>query len=139
MARPPATPLESMIANCRPQPAIPALLVLVLTLMFAVSFGGQQGAAGEAGWPVWIIVAGIVVSCGLAIAAGFCSLFPPLSWMAVVWLGRGIVSGLPGSAYVRATVFAGMVAAAVMVVVQVWRVRTGKFSPTLNDGTGDRS
>jgi hypothetical protein len=137
MARAPVTPLESLLANCRPQPAIPALLVLMLTLVFAASQSGPPGQDGIAAWPSWLVAAGIVLSCGLAIAAGFCSLFPPLAWIAVAWFGLGVIGRLPGHAYLRPVLFAGMAAAAAMIAVQVLRVRTGRFAPTIADGHGE--
>ncbi len=119
--------METVIANSRPQPAIPALLVLLLTLVFAASF------AGSPAWGAWAVAAGIVVSCGLAIAAGFCSVFPPLAWIAVAWLGSDVVQRLSNPLYGRVAVFAGMLAAGMMVAAQIWRVTTGKFVPTIDD------
>jgi hypothetical protein len=135
MSRSPAGLLESLIANCRPQPAIPALLVLMLTLMFAVTRGAAP--AGGADWTTWVTVAGLLASCGLAIAAGFCSLFPPLSWIVVAWLGLDVIGRVPGAAYTRATFVAGVVAAVLMIALQTWRVRTGRFVPTIGAGTAD--
>jgi hypothetical protein len=130
VARPPDTIAETIVANCRPQPAIPAVLVLVLTLFYASARGG---AVDVSVWSVAIVIGGLAVSCGLAIAAGFCSLFPPLVWIVVAALGLGPIGSMAGSGLARATVFVGMVAAAAMAVAQVWRVRTGRFSPTIAD------
>lgn len=130
MARPPETIAETIVANCRPQPAIPAVLVLVLTLFYASSLGGAEGVSA---WSLAIVIGGLAASCGLAIAAGFCSLFPPLVWIVVAGLGLGPIGSMAGSGFARATVFLGMFAAAAMAVAQVWRVRTGRFVPTIAD------
>jgi hypothetical protein len=127
MSRPPATPLETITANCRPQPAIPAVLVLMLCGLLgrmALQSGGDSVAA-------WALTAGLVVSCGLAIAAGFCSLFPTLAWIGLAWLlfRGGDVLAFHG----RVAFWAGMVAAVAMTLLQVWRVRTGRFVPTITD------
>lgn len=125
MSRAPRDLREAIIANCRPQPAIPALLVLVLTLMFA--------ASSAASWAAWAVAAGIVVSCGLAIAAGFCSFFPPLAWLAVAWLGADVLERLPSPVFARVALFAGTVAAVAMLGLQAWRVKTGQFVPTISE------
>jgi hypothetical protein len=132
--RSPSTFLETLIANCRPQPAIPALLVLLLTLMFANSIG-TQSAGTEANWLDWVVIGGIIASCGLAIAAGFCSLFPPLAWIAVVNLASGIIERGPGAPISYWVLLVCTVAAGLMILVQVWRVRTGRFVPTMGDDT----
>lgn len=134
MARPPQTLAETIVANCRPQPAIPALLVLVVTLLYARSVAGADDASA---WSVAIVMGGVAVSCGLAIAAGFCSLFPPLAWIAVACLGLGAFGSASWSGLARATVFVGVFAAALMACAQVWRVRTGRFVPTVVDEPAD--
>lgn len=139
MGRPPANLIETVTANCRPQPAIPALLVLLLcALYFMMATGPDAGAGGATAAPGLSTFAalgltlGLLVSCGLAIAAGFCSLFPQLSWIAVALLLFGTRAALlPWHA--RVALHAGIAAAAVMALVQVWRVRTGRFVPTIED------
>ena len=130
--RSPQTVLEQVLANCRPQPAIPAVLALLLMVllpaMLAPSDPDQIGA-----WLLWLIPAGIAVSCGLAIAAGFCSLAPQAIWMVLaVWalslIGR---AGFPEIHSI--TVYAGMVAVFIMFAVQVWRIATRRFVPTMRD------
>ena len=129
MSRVPSTPLEILTANCRPQPAIPAVLVLLLCGLFA----GSAVKAGGASFAAWALTAGLLASCGLAIAAGFCSLFPTLAWIGLA--GLLFRSGIPALAvHSRMALTAGMLAATVMTVVQVWRVKTGRFVPTLSDG-----
>jgi hypothetical protein len=128
MPRPPRTALEVLTANSRPQPAIPAVLVLLLCGLFA----GYAVQAGSASVAAWALTAGLLVSCGLAVAAGFCSVFPTLVWIALAALlfGKSIAL-LP--LHSRVAVGAGMLAAAAMTLVQVWRVRTGRFVPTISD------
>ncbi|MEO8443664.1 MAG: hypothetical protein ABI567_01525 [Gammaproteobacteria bacterium] len=128
MSRPPETALETITANCRPQPAIPAVLVLMLCGLLARS----AAQAGGDSLVAWALTAGLVVSCGLAIAAGFCSLFPTLAWMGLAWLLlRG---GESLALHGQVAFWAGMVAAAGMTLLQVWRVRTRRFVPTIADG-----
>ena len=128
MPRPPRTALEVFTANSRPQPAIPAVLVLLLCGLFAgyaVQSGNSSGAA-------WALTAGLLVSCGLAVAAGFCSVFPTLAWIALAALlfNRSVALLAPHS---RVALGAGMLVAAAMTLVQVWRVRTGRFVPTISE------
>lgn len=133
MPRPPATLLESVTANFRPQPAIPAALVLMLALMFAMSLGTGHDGSGDPTTDTWIVVAGLVASCGLAIAAGFCSFFPPLAWLGVALLARDVIRHVPGSALAEAALVACAGASVVMLAAQAWRVRTGRFVPTISD------
>ena len=119
--------VETALANCRPQPAIPAVLVLLLTGMFALLAGGS-------GLVSLLVPLGIVASCGLAIAAGFCSLFPQLAWIALAFWVMGSIerAGLP--VFNRYLLLAGMLAAAVMLGVQAWRIATRRFVPTIPGG-----
>lgn len=130
MPRPPRTALEMFTANSRPQPALPAVLVLLLCGLFA-GFAVQAGSASAA---AWALTAGLLVSCGLAIAAGFCSVFPTLAWIALAALlfNKSVAVLAPHSRFALGT---GMLAAAAMTLVQVWRVRTGRFVPTISDPT----
>ena len=88
--------------------------------------------AGGSSFAAWGLTAGLLASCGLAIAAGFCSVFPTLAWMALAGLlFRSSVDAL--APHSRVALGAGMVAAAVMTLVQIWRVKTGRFVPTIAD------
>jgi len=133
--RAPQSVVESIIAHCRPQPAIPAVLVFVISILIPVmSF--DPDAAGSA-WRLLIPV-GILVSCGLAIAAGFCSLFPQLAWIALAsWALRFTQSG-PLPPYNRFVLLAGIAAAAIMVGVQAWRALTDRFRPTIRIDRDER-
>jgi hypothetical protein len=119
-------------AHLRPQPAIPAAVVLMLCILFAASATGT-GAGGASPLALGLIATGILVSCGLAVAAGFCSFFPPLAWMALALLclssTRAWVSPWP----VRAALLTGVVASVAMLAIQAWRVRTGRFVPTIGE------
>lgn len=124
--RPPRGWREKLTANTRPQPAIPAALVFMLTLSAGL-FGGVDG------WAVWLVPLGLLASCGLAVAAGFCSLFPPLLWLLLaVWalslVGRGTLP--PSAAY---AVYIGAGVSVTMLVVQLWRIRTKRFVPTITE------
>lgn len=127
--RPPEGLVETVLANCRPQPAIPALVAIFLTVIIAV-FTYAPGT--ERSILALLIPTGIVVSCGLAIAAGFCSFFPPLSWLLVAWWALKFTASGPLPAYNRWVLYAAMAAAAAMLVVQGWRVVTGRFVPTIS-------
>ena len=135
MTRAPHTPLEIIAANSRPQPAIPAILVLLLCGLFADS----AVHAGSGSFVAWALTIGLLTSCGLAIAAGFCSVFPTISWIALAGLlFNSSVAAL--ALHSRLALGAGVVAAAAMTLVQIWRVKTGRFVPTIADapsGTGD--
>jgi len=133
--RAPETLVETVGANSRPQPAIPALFVLFATVLVAFVTYDPNGTRSLL---ILLAPAGIVASCGLAIAAGFCSVFPQAAWIAVAaWALRYTANGvLP--AYNRYLIFAGMLACAVMFLVQIWRARTGRFVPTIRiDSGGD--
>ncbi len=120
--------VETALAHCRPQPAIPGLLVLFLTVLVAV-FTHDPGAERSV-WALLIPVA-LVASCGLAIAASFCSFFPAAAWILVSWWALKFTAVGPLPAYNRYVLMVGMGAAAAMLVVQGWRVATGRFVPTI--------
>lgn len=131
--------LESVIANCRPQPAIPALLVLLLTTLVPVTSQSPPGAPPADASPALMLLVpvGILASCGLAIAAGFCSLFPTAAWIALAfWVLRFTQPGGPLPAYNAYVIGAGVLAATAMFVIQLWRIRTRRFVPTIRDERG---
>lgn len=134
--RPPRGLLETVTANCRPQPAIPAVLVLLLSVIIPV-LGQGPGAppAGADGSLLMLLVpVGLLASCGLAIAAGFCSLFPQAVWILIAgWALKFTVPGGPLPGYNAWVLRAGMAAAGVMLLVQLWRIATGRFVPTIQD------
>jgi hypothetical protein len=123
-----------LTANSRPQPAIPALLVLMICGLFA----GAAVQAGSGSLAAWGLTAGLLASCGLAVAAGFCSVFPTLAWIGLAWLLLG--SAAPELAlHTRVALGAGTFAAAAMTLVQVWRVRTGRFVPTITEDAPEQT
>jgi len=126
-----ASPVEILLANFRPQPAIPAVLVFLVAVLMPARLSGAQ-PSGPAPIVLWLVPAGILVSCGLAVAAGFCSLFPQLIWLAMAgWaltlVERGMLS--PANRYF---LYAGMSVAVAAFLLQVWRVRSGQFVPTIH-------
>lgn len=141
MGRPPSTLVEIITANCRPQPAIPALLVLLLSALFQMMAGapapdavasGAAAAAGPSALAAWGITLGLLASCGLAVAAGFCSFFPMVAWIALgLFLFGTRMAVLPW--HTRAALYLGIAVAALMILVQLWRVRTKRFVPTIED------
>ena len=92
----------------------------------------QQCRAGGASFAAWALTAGLLASCGLAVAAGFCSVFPTLVWIGLAWLLFGAAAS-ELAMHTRVALGAGTVAAVAMTVAQVWRVRTGRFVPTITE------
>ena len=129
--RSPETLGELIFAHCRPQPAIPAVLVFALGVLLPVMSVAPGAAAAGDQWIFWVFPVAIVTSCGLAVAAGFCSLFPTAAWIVLaVWAQRFIDSGqMP--AWNRYLLLAGCGVAAAMLAVQIWRAVSGKFVPTI--------
>jgi len=134
--RPPRGWLETLQANSRPQPAIPAVLVLLLSVMVPV-MSLEPGAVPDHANAsvVWLLLpVALLASCGLAIAAGFCSVFPQLIWIAIAaWALKFTAAGGPMPAYNRYVLIAGMLACGGMLLFQVHRVRTRRFVPTIRD------
>jgi hypothetical protein len=134
--RPPQGWLETLLANSRPQPAIPAVLVLLLSVMIPVMSLEPAAVPDHANAsPVWLLLpVALLASCGLAIAAGFCSVFPQVIWIVIAaWALKFTADGGPMPAYNRYVLIAGMLACAGMFGYQVYRVRTGRFVPTIKD------
>jgi len=130
--RPPRTALEHIVANCRPQPAIPAVLsCLLLVLLPAMSVLPQPGVYSA--WMAWLIPLGTVVSCGLAVAAGFCSLAPQFFWIVLAGWGLSLVERAQLPEIHRIVLLLGITAALLMVGVQLWRIVTHRFVPTLTE------
>jgi len=134
--RPPRGWKESILANSRPQPAIPAVIVLLLSVMVPV-LSLEPGTTPDhtSASVAWLLLPlAILASSGLAIAAGFCSFAPPVIWIAMAaWAMKFTQAGGPMPPYNRFVLFAGMLACGAMIVFQIYRVRTGRFVPTIND------
>ncbi len=130
--RAPETLRETLLANFKPQPAIPALFVLLISVVVPVMSRVPGAAPGDEGSMLLLLIpVGIVVSCALAIAAGFCSLFPQISWIAMAtWALKFTQSG-PLPSYNRLILLAGIVLVGVIIILQIWRVQTGRFQPTV--------
>lgn len=116
----------TLTGHFRPRPAIPAMLVLLIGLMIALPAAGRPDIGPLVAWGVPIA---LVVSAGLALAAGFCSFFPPLAWLAVVALASKPLLAVAGAG-VRIALLTGAVLAIAALAVQGWRVATGRFVPT---------
>lgn len=97
----------------------------MLTLLLAMSMSRK---GGEASWLVWLIPLGIFASAGLAVGAGFCSLFPQAVWLLLAAWALPIMAQSPVTLYV---LYAGMAAVVVMFGVQLWRIKTARFVPTI--------
>lgn len=121
-----------LLAHCRPQPAIPALLLLLLTLMIALPAARQPQVSALVAWGV---PAGLLGSAGLALAAGFCSFFPPLAWLAVAWLASDRLGSIPAS-LIEPALWAGTAIALLAIAIQGWRVATSRFVPTIDEHAG---
>lgn len=124
--------LTRVLAHCRPQPAIPALLLLLLTLMMALPAANQPQPGALVTWGVPL---GLLASAGLALAAGFCSFFPPLAWLVLAWLASGRLGSI-AAALIEPALWAGSAIALLAMVIQSWRVATQRFVPTLDEDDG---
>jgi len=122
--------LPQLLAHCRPQPAIPALLVLTLTLMIALPAAGQPQPSALVAWGVPL---GLVASAGLALAAGFCSFAPPVAWLALAWFASGSLRTI-AAAGIEPALLVGTTVAIVALAIQAWRVGTRRFVPTMKKG-----
>jgi hypothetical protein len=132
--RPPGNLFEVLWANARPQPAIPSLMVLFLFVLLPVMIRSQQADPADGdGWFVLLIAAGIVGSCLLSVAAGFCSVFPQVAWFGLAWWCLGLPESAAMPFYSRALMALGMAIAIAMLGYQVWRVRTKRFVPTIRE------
>lgn len=118
--------LATLASHFRPRPAIPALLALLIGLMIALPAAGRPDVGPLVAWGVPIA---LVVSAGLALAAGFCSFAPPMAWLAVVALASKPLLAVAGAG-VRFALLAGTALALAGVAIQGWRVATGRFVPT---------
>ena len=103
----------------------------MLSILFAASSTGDSALAP------WLIGAGILGSCGLAVAAGFCSFFPPLAWIGLASMFLSSTRPWVTAAPTRFAFYAGLAASVGMLVLQAWRVRTGRFVPTIETGNQD--
>jgi hypothetical protein len=124
--------LNTLLAHCRPQPAIPGVLVLMLTLLVALP---AAGAASPGAVIAWGVPLGLLASAGLALAAGFCSFFPPVAWLAIAWLAAGSLRAI-AAPWIEAAVWLGSAIAAAGIAIQAWRVATRRFVPTIEKGDG---
>ncbi|MGI9330710.1 MAG: hypothetical protein ACR2QB_08310 [Gammaproteobacteria bacterium] len=132
--RPPVGVVEVLIANCRPQPAIPALLMLFITLTMATFSADPSPVPGAEHGPISLLIpVGLLISCALAVAAGFCSFAPLVGWIVVAAWGLRFTQSGALPAYNRYVLLAGIGIAVIMMVVQAWRVATGRFQPTIRD------
>ncbi len=133
--------LETITANCRPQPAIPAVLVFMLSIMTPIFSLDPNSTPdhGNASW-LWLLVPlGIASSCALAIAAGFCSLFPQGIWILLAsWALKFTAAGGPLPAYNSYVFWAGIIACTLMLGWQIHRVRAGKFVPSIREVNEDQ-
>jgi hypothetical protein len=126
--------LRTLLCHCRPQPAIPALLLLMVTLMMALPAANRPQASTLL---AWVVPLGLLGSAGLALAAGFCSFFPPLAWLVVAGLASASLRAVAAPS-IEPALWAGVAIAVVGLGIQAWRVATRRFVPTIDAG-GDRT
>lgn len=127
--RRPATLVERVVSNCRPAPAIPAVLAFFLLVLVPI----MSAQSALSGWLIWVVAAGIVISCGLAIAAGFCSFAPQAIWIALALWGMQLVERVAAPDALSQLLMAGIAAAGLTIILQAWRVATCRFVPTIVD------
>lgn len=100
--------------------------------MFAlVLLPALAARGGISDWHLWLVAAGLIVSCGLAVAAGFCSLAPQVIWAVLAWWARALLERAGFPDLHTWLLYAGIVVAAVMVIAQLWRIQTRRFVPTI--------
>ena len=131
--RPPQNWQETLVANSRPQPAIPAVLVFFLAVLMPTMF--MAGADPQPLWQILLVALGIVASCGLAIAAGFCSVAPQAIWFALAVWALNLDCSASIAPVNETLLMIGMVSVIAMIGVQIWRVRTAQFVPTIRDSS----
>jgi hypothetical protein len=124
--------LSKLLAHCRPQPAIPALLLLMVTLLVALPAAGATTPGAAIAWGVPL---GLLVSAALALAAGFCSFFPPVAWLAIAWLAAGSLRAI-AAPWIEPALWFGSAIAAAALALQAWRVATRRFVPTIEKDGG---
>lgn len=124
--------LNTVLAHCRPQPAIPALLLLMLTLLVALPAAGATTPGAVIAWGVPL---GLLGSAALALAAGFCSFFPPVVWLAIAWLAAGSLRAI-AVPWIEPSLWVGSAVAVAGIAIQAWRVATRRFVPTMQQGDG---
>ena len=121
------SPIQRVLAHLRPQPAIPAVFVLLLTSVLARM---AMGPSEPGMLMTWGIPLGLLASVGLALAAGFCSFFPPLIWLLLAWWGP-LAAPNPKIPALTVTLWIATAIACAAVLIQAWRVATGRFTPTI--------
>lgn len=134
--RPPHTLGEHVTANCRPQPAIPAVIVMLPAALLPLLMLGAPGNAA-AGWLLWLIGAAFLGSAALAIAAGFCSLAPQLIWLMLALWARSLIERAGAPDILLYTLYLCAAAVIAMIGVQLWRIATRRFVPTVRDTVRD--
>ena len=130
-ARPPQGWQETLTANCRPQPAIPSVLVFFISVVLPIVVFGVTAESTSVF--VYLIPLGILVSAGLAVASGFCSLFPQSFWILLGLWGEDLAMRGSIPVYNVWAFRIGVIAMVIMIGVQMWRVRTGKFVPMIRE------
>jgi hypothetical protein len=119
--------LQRILAHLRPQPAIPAVFVLLLTSVLArVAMGAPEPGL----LMTWGVPLGLLASAGLALAAGFCSFFPPLIWLLLAWWGP-LAAANPKIPWLPVALWIATAVACAALLIQAFRVVTGKFKPTI--------
>jgi hypothetical protein len=132
--RPPRNFVERLFVNCRPQPAIPAVIVFFFAVILPIMSQSPGTGADDAGfWLTLLVSVGIIASCALAIGASFCSVFPQAAWFVLARWSLGLPTTGVMPVYNQVLILLGMAAMAGMLVYQVWRVRVGKFVPTIRE------
>lgn len=129
MGREPQSVVEHIAAHIRPRPAIPAVLVMFAAVLMP-ALSAQEGLAD---WHLWLVSTGLLGSAGLAIAAGFCSLAPHVIWtLLAFWAGTLLrQAGFPSLQL--GLLYLLVAATAAMFAVQLWRIKTRRFVPTLRE------
>ena len=128
--RAPATRAEHVLTNCRPQPAIPAVLaMLLLVLLPLMQVAGSEADAGTV--RIWLVAAGLVSSAGLAFAAGLCSFAPQIIWLLLAAWAHSLLGRAEMPVPLFWLLYLAIACVAAGIIAQLWRVLTGRFVPTI--------
>ncbi len=100
--------------------------------MFAlVLLPALAARGGISDWHLWLVPAGLVISCGLTVAAGFCSLAPHVIYAMLALWANALLQGAGFPGFHTGLLYVSLGITAAMFVVQLWRIKTRRFVPTI--------
>jgi len=123
-----------LLLHFRTRPAIPSLFVLFVAVLMPMMFA-DVGGKDLYGMRMAIVMTGLCGSTALAVGAGFCTLSVQLLWLALSpWVYSYFVrTSAPD--YCLTIFYMCALAVVAMFFLQLWRIKTGKFVPTVQPGS----